>query len=273
MLLGVVEPEPLNRVFLELGPFTIYWYGVLIATGAMLGLWMAVRESDKLGLPKDIFIDLLLYALPIAIICARAYYVTFEWSYYSEHPEDIIKIWHGGIAIHGALLGGFATGYFFSKKRGVSFFQMADIAAPSILIGQIIGRWGNFMNQEAHGGVVSREFLEKLHLPTFIIDQMYIDGEYYHPTFLYESLWNVVGLLLIIFLLRPKNLIRGEIFFSYVIWYSVGRFFIEGMRTDSLMFYDVMRMAQFISIILIAISIICIVYRRKILQVQDRYLD
>ncbi len=264
--------QPLNRVALDLGGFQIYWYGIIIGVGVLLGLWIAIRESERRGLHKELFIDLILFAVPIAIICARIYYVIFQWSYYSQHPGEIIKIWNGGIAIHGALIGAVLTTIIFAKVRNVSFWKLADIAAPSLLLGQAIGRWGNFMNQEAHGGEVTRAFLENLHLPQFIINQMYINGVYYQPTFLYESLWNLLGVVILL-LLRRVNLRRGEIFLSYLIWYSIGRFFIEGLRTDSLMLTNTLRMAQVISITLIVVAIALLVYRRFVGIEKHRYLD
>jgi phosphatidylglycerol:prolipoprotein diacylglycerol transferase len=268
----LVNIQPLDRVFLELGPITIYWYGVIIGTGVLLGLFLAMRESERRGLPKETFVDLVLFAVPIAILCARAYYVIFQWNYYSKHLAEIPQIWQGGLAIHGGLIGAIITAIVFAKVRKLSFWKLADIAAPSIILGQAIGRWGNFMNQEAHGGPVTREFLESLHLPEFIINQMYINGEYYHPTFLYESLWNLTGFLMLL-LLRKINLRRGELFLSYVIWYSIGRFFIEGMRTDSLMLTDTLRMAQFISIVLIIAAIGIWIFRRTKGLAKERYLD
>lgn len=175
--------EPLNPIAFHLGPIAVHWYGIIIGLGALLGLWLAVREGERRGLHKDTFVDLVLFAIPIAILCARAYYVIFQWGYYSEHPDQIIQIWNGGLAIHGGLIGAVLTGIIYAKVKGLSFWKLADIAAPSILLGQAIGRWGNFMNQEAHGEAVSRAFLENLHLPDFIINQMYIDGQYYQPTF------------------------------------------------------------------------------------------
>lgn len=263
---------PLNRVAFELGPLAVHWYGIIIASGALIGLWLATREGKRLGLHKDTFVDLLMWAVPIAIISARIYYVLFEWEYYSQHPGKIIAIWEGGIAIHGALIGSVVTAYFFAKKRGLSFWKLADIAAPSILIGQAIGRWGNFMNQEAHGGPVTREFLENLLLPDFIINQMYIDGTYYHPTFLYESFWSIAGVILLLSL-RRVNMRRGELFLTYIIWYSVGRFFIEGLRTDSLMLTDTLRIAQVLSLTLIVLSVALILYRRKKGLSDVRYHD
>ena len=269
MLLGSV-PQ-LDRIAIQLGPFPVYWYGVIIGTGVLLGLWLATCEGERLGVPKDTFIDLVLFAVPIAIICARTYYVIFEWQYYGQNPIQIFNIRQGGLAIHGALIGAVITGIIFAKVRKVSFWKLADIAAPSILLGQAIGRWGNFMNQEAHGGEVTRQFLEGLHLPQFIINQMYIDGVYYHPTFLYESLWDFAGVILLL-LLRKANLRRGELFFTYLIWYSVGRFYVEGLRTDSLMLGP-LRIAQVVSIGLIIMSIIFIIVRRKMGYANKRYSE
>lgn len=264
--------EPLNRVAFEIGPLTVNWYGLIIGVGIALALVIAMRESDRRGLDKEIFADLMLWAIPIAIISARIYYVIFQWDYYSQNPGDIIKIWNGGIAIHGALIGAVITAYIFTRIKKVSFWKIADIAAPSIILGQAIGRWGNFMNQEAHGEEVTRQFLENLYLPDFIVNQMYINGTYYHPTFLYESLWNFAGFILLI-LLRRVNLRRGELFLTYVIWYSIGRFFIEGMRTDSLMVTDFLRAAQLLSVALVVGAIALIIFRRVKGYANTRYLD
>ncbi|MBS4178409.1 prolipoprotein diacylglyceryl transferase [Lederbergia citrea] len=264
--------HPINPVALKLGPLAIHWYGVIIGLGIALALYLAIRESEKHKLDKDTFTDLMIWAIPIAIISARIYYVFFQWEYYAQNPGDIIKIWEGGIAIHGALIGSVLTAIIYTKRKGISFWKVADIAAPSLILGQAIGRWGNFINQEAHGGEVTRTFLENLHLPQFIIDQMYIKGTYYHPTFLYESIWDILGFIILI-LLRKTNLRRGEIFLSYVIWYSIGRFFIEGLRTDSLMLTESLRMAQVISLVLIAGAIILWTYRRLTGQAKQKYYE
>ena len=264
--------QPIDPIAIAFGPLQVHWYGVIIGLAIILALYIAVRETEKRGLDKDVFMDLMLWAIPIAILSARLYYVIFEWNYYSQNPGEIIAIWNGGLAIHGALIGGVITAIVFTKKKKVSFWQLVDIAAPSIILGQAIGRWGNFINQEAHGGEVTRAFLENLQLPEFIINQMYINGAYYHPTFLYESIWNFVGFILLI-LLRKVNLRRGEMFLSYVIWYSVGRFFIEGMRTDSLMLTESLRMAQTISAVLIIAAVVVLLYRRAKGYSNIRYLD
>jgi len=264
--------QPMSRIFLEIGPLTIYWYGALIGLGVVVGYFMATRETVRRGWDKETFADLLLWALPIAIISARIYYVIFRWEHYVDNPIKIFAIWEGGLAIHGGVLGGVITAIIFAKKRGLSPWKLLDIAAPSILIAQAIGRWGNFMNQEVYGGPVTREFLEGLMLPRFIIDQMYINGVYYHPTFLYESLWNFAGVIILLYL-RRVNLRNGEIFFSYLIYYSIGRFFIEGMRLDNLMIGDGLRTAQIASIVLIVGSAFLWIYRRKKGLATARYLD
>lgn len=251
---------PLDPVAIQIGNFSIKWYGIIIALGVVVALLLALREATKRHFDKELFVDLLIWAIPISIICARIYYVIFQWDFYKENPSEIIKIWHGGIAIYGALIGAVGTAIIFSRIKKISFFQLADIAAPSLLIAQAIGRWGNFMNQEAHGAETTRSFLESLHLPDFIINQMYIDGVYYQPTFLYESLWNVLGFVVLLILRRTK-IRRGELFLSYVIWYSFGRFFIEGMRTDSLMWGD-FRVSQVLAVILIVVSAGIMIYRR-----------
>lgn len=250
----------IDPVAFNLGPLSVRWYGIIIAVGILLGYFVAQRALVKAGLHKDTLVDIIFYSALFGFIAARIYFVIFQWPYYVENPSEIIKIWHGGIAIHGGLIGGFIAGVIVCKVKNLNPFQIGDIVAPSIILAQGIGRWGNFMNQEAHGGPVSRAFLEQLHLPNFIIENMYINGQYYHPTFLYESIWDVAGFIILVNI--RKHLKLGETFFLYLTWYSIGRFFIEGLRTDSLMLTSNIRVAQLVSILLILISISLIVYRR-----------
>ena len=261
----------INPIAFKLGPIPIAWYGIIIATGIVLAFIVVQREMVKRGMHPDFLTDLLIWAIPIAIISARIYYVVFSWDYYKDNPGQIIQIWNGGIAIHGALIGSFITAYVFTKVRGVSFWKTVDIAAPGLLIGQIIGRWGNFMNQEAHGGPVSENFMNTTIIPDWIMNQMTIEGVTYHPTFLYESLWNLVGLVIIL-LLRRVSLKRGEMFLFYLTWYSVGRYFIEGMRTDSL-YGGALRAAQVVSITTIVVAVIFFVIRRYVQKVDKTYQD
>ncbi|MCO7176467.1 prolipoprotein diacylglyceryl transferase [Sporolactobacillus kofuensis] len=262
--------EPIDRVAFQVGPLHIYWYGIIIASGALLGLLLAMREGKRLKLPADTFTDLILYAAPIAVICARIYYVAFEWSYYSKHPDQIIAIWNGGIAIYGALIGAVLTTVIYCRIRHLSFWKVADVAAPSVILGQAIGRWGNFINQEAHGGPTTRAALEQMHLPTFIVNQMYINGTYYIPTFLYESVWNSVGFILLLLARRFVKLQRGELFLSYMVWYAIGRCYIEGLRTDSLMLGP-LRVSQWLSVLLIILGIGLFVYWRFVQKKRPYY--
>ena len=250
----------IDPVAFNLGPLSVRWYGIIIAVGILLGYFVAQLALVKAGLHKDTLVDIIFYSALFGFIAARIYFVIFQWPYYAENPSEIIKIWHGGIAIHGGLIGGFIAGVIVCKVKNLNPFQIGDIVAPSIILAQGIGRWGNFMNHEAHGGSVSRAFLEQLHLPNFIIENMYINGQYYHPTFLYESIWDVAGFIILVNI--RKHLKLGETFFLYLTWYSIGRFFIEGLRTDSLMLTSNIRVAQLVSILLILISISLIVYRR-----------
>lgn len=259
VLLSVIDP-----VAISIGPIKIYWYGIIIALAMLIGISLATKEAQKLGLEEDTMVDMALWAIPIGFIGARLYYVLFKWDYYIQNPSEIIAIWNGGIAIYGGLIAGGLAVYWFARRKKMTLTLLLDILAPSVLLAQSIGRWGNFINQEAHGGAVSRQFLETLYLPEFIIEQMNINGTYYHPTFLYESLWSLLGFILLIILRNQKGLLRrGEVALSYVIWYSFGRFFIEGMRTDSLWIGDIMRVSQVLSLVLFISAIILLVYRRR----------
>lgn len=276
-MIGTAAP-PLDPIFLQLGPLTIHWYGVIIMTGVFLGIYLATKETERLSLNKDLIMDFILFAVPIAILCARLYYVTFEWESYAGGPWwDVFAIWEGGIAIHGAIIGGVLTAIVFARVRNIPFWQLADIMAPSLILGQAIGRWGNFMNQEAHGGPISESAYENFHqyLPDFIMNQMVIDGVMYYPTFLYESFWNIL-IFVFLLVLRKYNPLRGEIFLSYGILYSIGRFFIEGMRTDSLyidlLMFGEVRQAQLISVVIIMLALVLLIYRRWFAQTK-RYED
>lgn len=259
VLLNVIDP-----VAISIGPIKIYWYGIIIALAMLIGISLATKEAQKLGLEEDTMVDMTLWAIPIGFIGARLYYVLFKWDYYIQNPSEIIAIWNGGIAIYGGLIAGGLAVYWFARRKKMTLTLLLDILAPSVLLAQSIGRWGNFINQEAHGGAVSRQFLETLYLPEFIIEQMNINGTYYHPSFLYESLWSLLGFILLIILRNQKGLLRrGEVALSYVIWYSFGRFFIEGMRTDSLWIGDIMRVSQMLSLVLFISAILLLVYRRR----------
>ena len=249
----------MNPVALQLGPISIRWYAICIVSGLILAVYLSMKEAPRKKIDPDAIIDFILIAFPLAIVGARLYYVIFEWGYYSQHLGEIFAIWNGGIAIYGGLLTGALVLYLFSRRRLIEPIDFLDIAAPSVMIAQSIGRWGNFFNQEAYGTAVK----SLNYLPSFIRDQMYIDGSYRQPTFLYESIWNLLGFLLILILRRkPQFLRQGEITAFYLIWYGFGRMIIEGMRTDSLMFAG-LRVSQWLSMILILVGLAIIIYQRR----------
>ncbi|ABW18912.1 prolipoprotein diacylglyceryl transferase [Alkaliphilus oremlandii] len=240
----------MNPIAFTIFGIEVAWYGILISMGILFGIGIATYRAKKEGLYNDVIIDLSLIAVPVAIVGARAYYVIFSWDYYAKHPEQILNIRQGGLAIHGAIIGGVLVGYLFSRYKKIKFWTLADICAPSIILGQAIGRWGNYANQEAHGG------------PTNLPWAIEVNGVRVHPTFLYESIWNFIVFCFLSYYSGKKKY-NGEIFILYIILYSVARFFIEGLRTDSLMIGP-LRVAQVISIIsIIGAMIIGSILRRK----------
>ena len=264
-MLGLV-----NRVAFELFGLPIYWYAIIIVSGVIIAMWLSTREAVRVGLKPDDVTDFMLIGLPVAIIGARLYYILFDLQYYIDDPSQIFNIRSGGIAIYGALIAGGIWLYFFCQRNFISPWTFLDIAAPSVLLAQGIGRWGNFMNHEAFGAEVSRSFLESLYIPKFIIDNMYIDEAYRQPTFLYESVWNVIGFIVLIFLRKKTGLLKeGEVFLSYLIWYGFGRFFIEGMRTDSLYLFGGIRVSQALSALLFFGAIALMIWRRKNQTLKD----
>jgi phosphatidylglycerol:prolipoprotein diacylglycerol transferase len=257
----------INPVAFQLGNLSVKWYGIIMAVAIILAAFMAINEGKKRHIIPDDFVDLLLWAVPLGYVGARIYYVIFEWGYYSQHPDQIIAIWNGGIAIYGGLIAGLIVLLVFCYKRELPPFLMLDIITPGVMAAQILGRWGNFVNQEAHGGSTTLHFLQSLHLPEFIIQQMKIGGTYYKPTFLYESFFNLIGLILILSLRHKKHVFKqGEVFMTYLLWYSVVRFFVEGMRTDSLYIFGIIRVSQALSLVLFIAIIILWIYRRKVVK-------
>ncbi|MEB3311734.1 MAG: prolipoprotein diacylglyceryl transferase [Snowella sp.] len=253
MFLAFQSPGP---IFFEVGPISLRWYGLLIASAVLIGVSFSQFLAQRRHLNPELIADLAIWLVLAAIPSARLYYVLFEWQSYVNRPEDIIAIWKGGIAIHGAILGGTLATIFFARFQKVSVWQLTDVLVPSLALGQAIGRWGNFFNSEAFGDPTDLPW--KLYIPVNMRPSNYVNFEYFHPTFLYESLWNlgVLGLLLWLFFwgLKPQNHLKsGTLTFIYLIAYSIGRFWIEGLRTDSLMLGP-LKMAQIISLVFIAIG-------------------
>lgn len=234
----------MDPVAFSIGGFDIRWYGILIGTGIILGIVIAQYNCKWREVDYDNLLNIVLLSLPIGIIGARLYYVVFEFDNYKNNIINAFNIRNGGLAIHGGLIFAIGTALIYTKIKKLNFIKFADVAAPSIILAQALGRWGNFFNQEAHGDAVSYEFIK--HFPMFIQKGMNVNGVYYNPTFLYESLWNIIVFILLMVILR-KCKRNGMVFFTYIGLYSIGRFIIEGMRTDSLMFGNI-RMAQFVSL-------------------------
>ena len=233
---------------------------------------LLLKEGKKYNYPKDFLFNLCFWAIIFGFIGARIYYVLFNFDIYKNDPISIFKIWEGGLAIHGGLIAGSITMYLYCKKYNVRLLKITDMAVPGILLAQSIGRWGNFFNMEAHGGAVLRSTLESFHIPEFIINGMNINGVYYHPTFFYESLWCLLGFIIFILLKHYKYLKVGSLTFSYLCFYSVGRFVIEALRTDSLMIGG-FKVAQILSIILFIIGIIGLMLETRKGKFEDLYSE
>ncbi len=228
----------------------IHWYGVIIAFGVVLALLYCSHVAKREGENPDSITELVLYALPISVVFARTYYVIFSWDSYKDNLLDVFKIWEGGIAIYGAFIGAVLTAYVYFKIKKGNILKMFDICSLGLLIGQMVGRWGNFVNAEAFGGPCA-----------FIWGMSINGGESVHPTFLYESLWNLLGFT-ILSLLNKKRPFYGFTFFCYIIWYGIGRFFIEGLRTDSLYLGNI-RVSQAVAVICVIIGILSLIICRK----------
>lgn len=255
-------PNP--QTFLQIGGIHIQWYAVLILVGAWFAFELSVRNFKKLDVARSICEDFFMNVLFVGIIGARIWYVVFMYNeLYANRPVfDMFKIWEGGLAIQGGVIAATIYGIYYFKKHGIPVLRAADCVMPNLLVAQAIGRWGNFVNQEAHGTEVSKAFLEGLHLPDFIIEGMHIQGAYYHPTFLYESIGNLIVFAIISLLVYRIYQRHGDLFFSYFIGYGVVRFFVESLRTDSLMLGP-LRMAQVTAIAGIIFGIIGLIYLHK----------
>lgn len=241
----------INPVAFSIFGIDIMWYAILITTGIILGLYFVSKLAVVKGLDKEMPSDLLLWVLVPAILGARLYYVIFSWDYYSKNPSEIIMIRNGGLAIYGGLLTAFLITYIYSKKKKIPFLTILDIFAPGIALGQAIGRWGNFINKEAYGRATD--------LPWAII----IDGQKVHPTFLYESLGDFIIFIVLYNLCKKNRNEEGTIISLYFILYGILRFFVEGLRTDSLYFLG-MRVSQLVSLVLVVIGVVICIKNKKL---------
>ena len=238
--LGItVDPSPV--AFTVFGK-DIYWYGIIIACGFLLAAMYMMARAKDFGVTQDDVLDILLWAVPVGIVCARLYYCIFYWELYADDPVSILYIWQGGLAIYGGIIGGALTLLIVAKVKKIPAPVFLDLAGMGVIIGQCIGRWGNFMNREAHGAVTDSFFKMGLADAAGTVT-------YYHPTFLYESVWNLVGFILL-HAASKKRKFDGEIFLLYVAWYGLGRAWIEGLRTDSLYLFSTgIRVSQLVAIV------------------------
>ena len=248
---------------LALGPLTIHYYGLIIAIGLMLAVVYACRRCSQFGIKQDDLLDGVLWVTPFAILCARAYYCIFSWADYAENPISVLYIWNGGLAIYGGVLGAVAGILLLCRIKKIKIGALLDMVALGFLIGQSIGRWGNFVNREAFGAATELPWRMRL----WTSATTYMDV---HPTFLYESLWNVIGLLLLYFVVSRARRFDGENTCFYFIWYGLGRFWIEGLRTDSLylfhwtLFGQRIRVSQALSLVMVLVCAGILVYQFKV---------
>lgn len=261
----------MNRVAIDLGFIQIYWYSIFILLGILVAAILIYKECKKQGLKSEEFTDLLFNTVIFGIIGARIYYVLFNFSYYWNNKIEILEIWHGGLAIHGGLLFGAIYILYFCKKHNLNKLKLIDMIVVGVIIGQAIGRWGNFFNGEAYGPVTTYATLKQNLTPEFIIKGMKILGQYHEPTFYYESLWNINGFIILLLARHSKKIRIGQLTGIYFLWYSIGRLYIESLRMDSLMIKN-FKVAQLVSILLIILGLYLII-RPKIKKNIEMYND
>jgi len=241
----------IDPVAFKIFDMEIRWYGIIIALGFLVGLLIALKNAKRKDLSDEVVYDVVIFTTPLAVIFARLYYVIFNFNEYRGSLISIINIRQGGMAIYGGIIGGILGAYILSKIKKINFLKIADVCSPSIAIAQAIGRWGNFVNQEAYGYETSLPW--RMQIYDFDMGKR-IEV---HPTFLYESLWDLIVFMILMYAIRNKEGKNGEVFINYIILYSFGRFFIEGLRTDSLMFLG-MRVSQILAGVLVVIGIIAL---------------
>ena len=259
----------MEKIAFSFGFIKVYWYSIFIFIAILAAYFIISKEAKKKGIDKEFITNLTFYVVVFGIIGARIYYCLFNLDYYLSNPLEILKIWNGGLAIHGGILFGGIFTIIYIKKHHLELLKTLDIIVVGVILAQAIGRWGNFFNSEAYGGITTLKALQNMHLPTFIINGMYISGKYRQPTFLYESLWDLIGFIILLIFRRREYTKVGQITGLYFMWYSVGRFIIESMRTDSLMFGS-FKIAQIVSILLFVLGILLFIYY-KIIKKESRF--
>ena len=261
----------ISPVMFKLFGLEIRWYSVLILLGVVISYFLINGESNRFKFKKEFVFNLMFWTIIFGILGARLYYVIFNFSYYSHHFTEIFKIWNGGLAIHGAMIAVLLTIIIYCHKYQVNTVKVLDICVPALLISQAIGRWGNLLNQEAFGSVVTYQTLAKMKfIPQFVIDNMYIDGNYHLPMFYFESILCLVGFILLLFLRRRKYIKNGQILATYLMWYGALRFFIEMFRTDSLMLFNI-KVAQLVSVVMIIFGFYLIAVQARKPKLDELY--
>lgn len=246
--------------------FDVHFYGLLIALGVLLAVLLASRREKQMGLPGDTALNIALICIPAALICARLYYVAFSWEYYAANPKEILNVRAGGMAVYGGILGGILAGFIYCRVKRIAFAKGLDLAAPSIALGQAIGRWGNFLNMEAYGAQVLNPSLQ------FFPVAVPVNGAWHYAAFFYESAWCLLIVLLVL-AAEKKGFFEksGDIFLSYIFLYGIERAVVEGLRTDSLMLGPV-RVSQALSLLLVLAAVLALLFRRKKLPLVLRIL-
>ena len=240
-------------VAFHIGSKPIYWYGIIIALALVSGWLLSSSIAKNDGLTKDHITDVVLYGAPTAIVFARLYYVIFSFSDYKDNLWEVFAIWNGGIAIYGAVIGAALAAYIYARVKKLDWKSIFDVSIIGVILGQCIGRWGNFFNKEAFGAETTLPWKMGLYKYGQLI--------YVHPTFLYESLWNLIGVFVLLYINRHKKF-KGQTFYSYLVWYGIGRFFIEALRTDSL-YLGAFRVSQLPALVTAIIGIILIIINHK----------
>ncbi len=261
----------MNPVLTEIFGFEIKWYSFLMFMAMIIGYSLIYLEAKKFKANQDFIFNLSFWTVIAALIGARLYYVVFNWQVYASDTTAIFKLWEGGLAIHGALLFGFLMAWLYCYRYKVRIFKVTDILVPAIILGQAIGRWGNFFNSEAHGAATTLANLEAVRIiPEWIIAGMKINGIYYLPTFYYESLWCLAGFIFLLIMRRTRYIKTGQLTNLYLMWYSLGRFFIEVSRTDSLMLGG-FKVAQIVSVVLFVVNLCVFLKLSKKGRFEDLY--
>ena len=275
----------MDRVAFSIFGIDVMWYGILMASGMILGTIIALKEAKRVGISEDSVLDLAIIAIPMGLLGARLYYVLFNWGYYSQNPSQILNFRGGGMAIHGAIIAGLLTGYIFTKIKKINFLKMADTVMIGMPLAQAIGRWGNFFNCEAFGGYtdslfamrIRRALVNESMISQDLLNHLIVkDGVEYiqvHPTFLYESVWNL-GVLAFMLWYRKRKKFNGEMLLIYLLGYGLGRVWIEGLRTDQLIFFNTgIAVSQALSLVLVVISALVLIWKHRQIRLKSKGED